>query len=114
MILIDMDMPKNCNECRLRDFGDGHEDAVCAFARETDDGKKRPEWCPLTEGDTRCQAYIGDPPRHVGHVDDEVEIKHFIKALETRLKYCPGQAVDIIISAESAKRLISTLKKGVA
>ena len=53
MILIDMDMPKNCNECQLRDFGDGHQDVWCSYKREPIDeketGEKRPEWCPLKD-----------------------------------------------------------------
>lgn len=62
--------------------------------------------------DGNIQAYIGDPPEQFGHVDDVVEIKYFIKALETRLKYCPKQTVDIIISPESARRILKALKRG--
>ena len=60
--------------------------------------------------DYKYQAYIGDPPQQMCFVDDAIEVDYFIKALETRLKYCPDQKVGIIISAESARRILKTLK----
>ena len=62
--------------------------------------------------DGNIQAYIGDPPEQFGHVDDVVEIKYFIKALETRLKYCPKQIVCITISPDSARLILRALKRG--
>lgn len=59
-----------------------------------------------------CQAYIGDPPGATGFIDDAIEVDYFIKALETRLKYYPDQTVEIIISAESARRILKVLKWG--
>ena len=48
MIMIDIDMPDNCDECRF-----STEYAFCKampdnFCGNTDD-RKRPEWCPLKE-----------------------------------------------------------------
>lgn len=48
MIMIDIDMPDNCDECRFNteyDFCKAMPDNFCG---NTDD-KKRPEWCPLKE-----------------------------------------------------------------
>lgn len=61
--------------------------------------------------DYKCAAYIGDPPNQVmGFVEDSIDVSYFVKALETRLKYCPDQAVNIIISAESTRRILKALK----
>jgi hypothetical protein len=56
-------------------------------------------------------AYVGDVPEPTCFVDDVIEVKYFIKALETRLKYCPGQKVCIVMSAESTKRILKALKR---
>lgn len=52
MILIDIPMPENCGDCRLMASGrcvpmqaDSHTN------RFRPDTGKRPEWCPLKEGD---------------------------------------------------------------
>lgn len=58
-----------------------------------------------------CQLVIGDPANPVGFVDDAIEVDYFIKALETRLKYCPNEIVGITISAESARRILKVLKE---
>ena len=58
----------------------------------------------------KYQAYIGDPPEDIGFVDDAIEVDYFVKALETRLKYCPNQNVNIIISAGTAGRILKALK----
>lgn len=58
----------------------------------------------------KLSAYIGDVPKEVGHIDDSVEVNYFIKALETRLKYCPNDNVQIVISAQSAKNVLDALK----
>ena len=60
----------------------------------------------------RYQAYIGDAPQQLCFVDEAIEVDYFIKAMETRLKYCPDQKVGIIISAESARRIVKALKDG--
>ena len=60
--------------------------------------------------DYKYQAYVGDPPEPTCFVDDAIEVDYFVKALETRLKYCPDQKVGIIISAESARRILKALK----
>lgn len=57
-----------------------------------------------------CQLVIGDAPEPAGFVDDAIEVDYFIKALETRLKYCPNEIVGITISAESARRILKALK----
>jgi rubrerythrin len=60
--------------------------------------------------DDHYQAYVGDAPEPTCFVDDAIEVKYFIKALETRLKYCPDQKVCIVISAESTRRILKALK----
>lgn len=62
------------------------------------------------ENEYKYMAYIGDPPEHMCFVDDAIEVDYFVKALGTRLKYCPDQKVGIIISAESARRILKALK----
>ena len=62
--------------------------------------------------DYKYQAYIGDPPEQMCFVDDAIEVDYFVKAMEARLKYCPDQKVGIIISAESARRILRVLKEG--
>jgi len=61
----------------------------------------------------KYQAYIGDPPEQMCFVDDAIEVSYFVKALETRLKYCPDQKVGIIVSAESARRILEALKNAI-
>ena len=58
----------------------------------------------------KYQAYIGDPPQQMCFVDDVIEVDYLIKALGTRLKYCPDQKVGIIVSAKSARRILKALK----
>lgn len=49
----DMEMPKNCDECVIKDEGDGMCDVWCAIERrEIDREGNRPSWCPLVELDT--------------------------------------------------------------
>ena len=47
MVKIDMEMPKNCEECRF------HQPYVCIAAlivSDNEQGKEeRPNWCPLME-----------------------------------------------------------------
>lgn len=62
------------------------------------------------KNDYKYQMYVGDPPEQMCFVDDAIEVSYFTKALETRLKYCPDQKVGIIISAESARRILKALK----
>lgn len=62
------------------------------------------------KSDYKYSAYVGDPPEHMCFVDEVIEVDYFVRALETRLKYCPDQKVGIIISAESARRIIKALK----
>lgn len=48
MIMIDIDMPDNCDECRFNteyDFCKAMPDNFCGNT----DNRKRPEWCPLKE-----------------------------------------------------------------
>ena len=52
MIQIDMEMPKNCNYCILRDIDYScHADGMGRMTprRWTEAFKTRPEWCPLHE-----------------------------------------------------------------
>ena len=63
------------------------------------------------KNDYKYQMYVGDPPEQMCFVDDAIEVSYFAKALETRLKYCPDQKVGIIISAESARRILKALKR---
>ena len=58
----------------------------------------------------KYQLYVGDPPEQMCFVDEAIEVDYFVKAMETRLKYCPDQKVGIIISAESARRILKALK----
>ena len=58
----------------------------------------------------KYQLYVGDPPEQMCFVDEAIEVDYFIKAMETRLKYCPDQKVGIILSAESARRIVKALK----
>lgn len=60
----------------------------------------------------RYQAYVGDVPEQtMCFVDDELPVEYIVKALETRLKYCPEQKVCMVISAKTAKGLIKALKQ---
>ena len=59
----------------------------------------------------KIQAYIGAPPEPTCFIDDAIEIDYFVKALETRLKYCPDQNVCILLSAESTRRIVKALKE---
>lgn len=55
MIMIDIDMPDNCDECRfITEYGfcKAMPDNFCG---STDD-KKRPEWCPLKEQEARVMT----------------------------------------------------------
>ena len=48
MIMIDIDMPDNCDECRFNTecgFCKAMPDNFCGNT----DSRKRPEWCPLKE-----------------------------------------------------------------
>lgn len=48
MIMIDIDMPDNCDECRFTTecgFCKAMPDNFCGMT----DNRKRPEWCPLKE-----------------------------------------------------------------
>ena len=50
MIQIDMEMPKSCAECRLRNY----QAACCCMAMKTYENtagfeENRPEWCPLKD-----------------------------------------------------------------
>ena len=48
MIMIDIDMPDNCDECRFNteyDFCKAMPDNFCGYT----DNRERPEWCPLKE-----------------------------------------------------------------
>ena len=51
MIVLEMEMPKNCGGCEIKDYGDEHCDVWCAIERRliSDDKDRRPEWCPLKE-----------------------------------------------------------------
>ena len=62
------------------------------------------------DNDYKYQMYVGDAPEHMCFVDDAIEVDYFIKALETRLKYCPDEKVGIILSAESTRRILKALK----
>ena len=74
MIMIDINMPDNCDECRFNTeygFCKAMPDNFCG---NTDD-RKRPEWCPLKEQDAvkpvldeqtgrfwlcgKCGSYVG-------------------------------------------------------
>ena len=59
----DMKMPKNCKECPLTDYGDGHEDVICCPKEKvTSNGKDRPEWCPLVEIET-VEVWMARTPK---------------------------------------------------
>lgn len=62
--------------------------------------------------DYKLHGYIGDPPEPQCFVNDVVSVDYIIKALGTRLKYCPDQKVGIILSPESARLLLKALKDG--
>lgn len=50
MIMIDIDIPDNCDECRFNTeygFCKAMPDNFCGNT----DNRKRPEWCPLKEQD---------------------------------------------------------------
>lgn len=52
MIMIDMDIPDNCDECRFNTeygFCKAMPDNFCGNA----DDRKRPEWCPLKEQEAK-------------------------------------------------------------
>lgn len=48
MIIIDIDMPDNCDECRFNTEYGFCKAIPDNFCGNTDD-RKRPEWCPLKE-----------------------------------------------------------------
>ena len=47
----DMEMPKDCDDCHIKDLGDGMCDVWCALELRmiSDEKGKRPDWCPLVE-----------------------------------------------------------------
>ena len=59
MIMIDIDMPDNCDECRFNTeygFCKAMPDNFCG---NTDD-RKRPKWCPLKEQGNEYEKGFND------------------------------------------------------
>ena len=55
MIMIDIDMPDNCDECRFNTeygFCKAMPDNFCGNT----DNRKKPEWCPLKEQEPKVQT----------------------------------------------------------
>ena len=66
MIMIDMDMPDNCDECRFNTkygFCKAMPDNFCG---NTDD-RKRPEWCPLKEQEAKIERLKRPDCEHANH-----------------------------------------------
>lgn len=80
MTLIDMEMPIDCCECRLRySLPTIENDAVhvcCATRKEVDLGwVDRPCWCPLTDGKKQDKKRKEDKKR-IELLDKETLIRH--------------------------------------
>ena len=55
-VLIDMDMPSNCEECPVKAFDPGEDDYVCPFSGVATLNIGRQDSCPMREvSKTTCQ-----------------------------------------------------------